>query len=70
LRLIDTKSDGYCFQIETWRRFRQANLHVVELPIKFNERQSGISKINFRIILEAMMRVAIWGFHDIFGKAK
>ena len=70
LRLIDTKSDGYCFQIETWRRFRQANLHVVELPIKFTERQSGISKINFRIILEAMMRVAIWGFHGIFGKAK
>ena len=69
LHLIDTKSNGYCFQIETLHRFCRANLQVVEIPIKFTERQFGLSKINFKIILEAMMRVAIWGFHDIFGKA-
>ena len=69
LNLIGTESNGYSFQIETLRRFCRANLLVVELPIKFTNRKFGESKINSRIILEAMIRVTVWCFRDIFGKA-
>jgi len=69
LNLIGTESNGYSFQIETLRRFCRANLHVVEVPIKFTDRKFGVSKINARIILEAIIRVTLWGFRDIFSKA-
>jgi dolichol-phosphate mannosyltransferase len=49
-------SNGYLFQIEmTWKAYRNG-ARVGEIPIVFYEREIGRSKINARIILEA-----IWG---------
>jgi dolichol-phosphate mannosyltransferase len=48
---------GYAFQIEmTYRALRQG-FRVVEVPITFTERARGNSKMNRRIVLEAMLLV-------------
>jgi dolichol-phosphate mannosyltransferase len=64
LRLIQhdrTDSQGYCFQIDTARRAFDAGLTVVEVPITFVERERGSSKMEPGIVLEAMLRVTLWG---------
>jgi dolichol-phosphate mannosyltransferase len=64
LRLIQhdrTDSQGYCFQIDTARRAFDAGLTVVEVPITFVERERGSSKMDSGIVLEAMLRVTLWG---------
>ena len=57
LPLDDIKSDGYSFQIEMnyhcWRR----GFRIQEIPIVFVDRQVGVSKMNRRIIWEAMWMV-------------
>lgn len=59
---LDTvDSLGYCFQIDMLLHAVRARLHVVEVPITFVERTLGSSKMSGRIVLEAMVRVTIWG---------
>ncbi len=49
-------SNGYLFQIEmTWKAYRKGS-RIGEIPIIFYEREIGRSKINSKIIIEA-----IWG---------
>lgn len=52
------KSDGYSFQIEVsfhaWRR----GFRITEIPILFVDRRVGISKMNRKIIFEAI--IMIW----------
>lgn len=55
-------SEGYAFQIEMTLRTWRAGLRIVEVPIVFRERTEGVSKINRSIILEALWRVAVWGW--------
>jgi glycosyltransferase involved in cell wall biosynthesis len=58
-------SEGYCFQIELLWRAAQAGLHIAEVPITFVERQLGVSKMRGSIVVEAMLRVTMWGFISI-----
>ncbi len=61
LRAIDvatTRSDGYAFQIETTRRVYRTGLAIVGVPITFNERTAGASKMNAAIAREAVVGVA------------
>jgi dolichol-phosphate mannosyltransferase len=53
-------SNGYCFQVEMAHRTWQEGFRVVEVPITFTERASGVSKMSQRIVLEALLRVAAW----------
>ncbi len=54
------RSDGYSFQIELkYRAFRQG-FRYTEFPIVFEDRKVGKSKMNRRIVLEALGRV--WSF--------
>ncbi len=57
LPLDRIKSDGYSFQIELnyhcWRR----GFRIKEIPIIFMDREVGVSKMNKRIIWEAMWMV-------------
>jgi dolichol-phosphate mannosyltransferase len=50
-------SDGYSFQIEMnyhcWRR----KMAIKEIPIMFVDRAVGVSKMNKKIIIEAMWMV-------------
>lgn len=59
--LDSIKSEGYSFQIEMTRAARRAGAKIVEVPITFRERESGISKMTWKIIIEALVRVTIWG---------
>lgn len=60
LRLINLKeivSNGYSFQIEMNFRLWKMGARIKEISIIFNERRSGISKMNKKIIYEAMWMV-------------
>lgn len=58
---LDTlKSDGYSFQIELKYRAFLKGYSITEFPIVFEDRKVGKSKMNHKIILEALARV--WGF--------
>jgi dolichol-phosphate mannosyltransferase len=64
LRALDlsaVSSQGYCFQIElAWQIERDGGV-VVEHPITFVERAAGRSKMHLGIVLEALVRVTMWG---------
>jgi dolichol-phosphate mannosyltransferase len=52
-----TTCNGYGFQIEMSSRAFNRDLKIKEVPIIFHERELGVSKINFKIILEAVFVV-------------
>jgi len=55
------RADGYGFQIEAaWRSVRSGS-RVVEVPIRFEERASGESKMSKAIVIEALALVTRWG---------
>ncbi|MGO4533932.1 polyprenol monophosphomannose synthase [Leifsonia sp. 2MCAF36] len=60
-----TESQGYCFQIDMTRRAYAAGLDLVEVPITFVERERGASKMGGGIVVEAMVRVTLWGLAGI-----
>ena len=47
-------ANGYAFQIEMKYRAYRKGFRFAEVPITFNDRRVGISKMNGRIILEAL----------------
>ena len=57
LPLDQIKSDGYSFQIEMSYHCWKRRLQIKEIPIIFTDRLVGISKMNRRIIFEAMWMV-------------
>ncbi len=54
---------GYAFQIETTYRVKRAGFRVVEIPIAFNDRTAGHSKMSKAIVLEAIWRVPLLRLH-------
>ena len=50
-----TKSDGYAFQVEMSARAVQKQLSIKEVPIIFNERRLGNSKMSKKIVYEAFL---------------
>lgn len=52
--LGQVKSSGYSFQIEMKYRVIQAGLHIAELPIVFEDRRVGQSKMSAAIFVEAI----------------
>ena len=62
LDLHDVASQGYCFQVDLAWRALQQGLTVREVPIEFVERELGESKMDRRIVQEALGRVTVWGF--------
>jgi len=61
-------SDGYGFQIEMNFKVWRKGLRVKEIPILFVDRRVGVSKMNGRIIREAMGLVWKLRFQDLTGK--
>jgi dolichol-phosphate mannosyltransferase len=47
-------SNGYAFQIEMKYRAYRKGFRIAEIPITFNDRHVGLSKMNNRIIFEAL----------------
>ena len=52
-----SRTNGYAFQVETTYRALLCGLAVCELPIVFRDRRAGVSKMTWRIALEASWRV-------------
>ena len=59
---------GYAFQIETTYRVRRAGLRIVEVPITFEERRAGASKMTGSIVAEAMWRVPLLRLRALVGR--
>ncbi|MDR6988452.1 dolichol-phosphate mannosyltransferase [Paenarthrobacter nitroguajacolicus] len=58
LKQIDVASigsDGYSFQVEMNHRAAQKNLKIMEVPIHFEERVEGASKMNLREQMESAL---------------
>lgn len=55
------QSQGYCFQVDLAWRVVQRGLNIVEVPITFVERELGESKMDSRIVREALIKVTQWG---------
>jgi glycosyltransferase involved in cell wall biosynthesis len=69
LSLDDVASQGYCFQVDlVWRALR-SGFRVVEVPITFVEREFGASKMDRRIISEALWRVTGWAVASRFRRS-
>lgn len=61
------KSEGYAFQIEVAYACQKSGLRLCEIPIYFEDRSMGLSKMSSRIILEATWRVwqMKWRYRDL-----
>lgn len=60
LNVQELKSTGYSFQIEiAWKAEQQGYL-IKEIPITFQERKLGSSKMTLRIMMEALFNVTSW----------
>jgi hypothetical protein len=59
-----TKATGYGFQLELSYRAHRLGARIVEVPITFNDRFRGVSKMSWHIIGEAMSLVAWWALRD------
>lgn len=63
-------SRGYCFQIEMLDRAARSGCRIAEVPITFDDRMHGVSKMSPRIVSEAFRRVTGWGIARRFRRPK
>ena len=61
LDLGSIRTKGYAFQIDMTRQVLEAGGVVAEVPIEFQERTAGVSKMGGAIIQEALLKTAEWG---------
>ncbi len=59
-------SQGYSFQVELAYRATKTGF-VKEVPITFVERTEGRSKMTLGIVIEALIKIQLWGFRRLFG---
>jgi dolichol-phosphate mannosyltransferase len=59
-------SQGYSFQVELAYRAAKNGL-VKEVPITFIERAEGKSKMTLGIVVEALVKIQLWGIKRLFG---
>jgi dolichol-phosphate mannosyltransferase len=59
-------SQGYSFQVELAYRASRKGF-VREVPITFVERTEGRSKMTLRIVVEALLKIQLWGIKRIFS---
>jgi dolichol-phosphate mannosyltransferase len=67
LDLNKIRSNGYAFQIEINFKTFKKGFKLKEIPIIFEDRRVGISKMSKKIILEAVIRVWSLRIRSIFG---
>lgn len=60
INMLSGSSQGYVFQVDNTFRAAKAGLRIVEVPIEFIERVSGVSKMSKAIVIEAMASVTLW----------
>ena len=68
INLDEVKSNGYAFQIEMNFKAYCKEFKLCEHPIIFADRASGVSKMNKKIVYEAVFRVWKLKIRQIIGK--
>jgi dolichol-phosphate mannosyltransferase len=68
IRLDKVRSDGYAFQIEISYKCWRRGFRLVEIPILFVDRRAGTSKMNRRIVWEAVWMVWRLRGLDLIGR--
>ena len=68
LDLSEIDSQGYCFQVDMVRRLLKKGFKIKEVPITFTERTIGTSKMSRNIVLEAFLKIGIWGLQRLFSR--
>jgi dolichol-phosphate mannosyltransferase len=63
------RSDGYAFQIEMSYKCWRKGFKIVEIPITFVDRRAGVSKMNRRIVWEAVWMVWRLRIMDLLGQS-
>jgi dolichol-phosphate mannosyltransferase len=58
------RSRGYAFQVETTRRVFRSGGRIVEVPITFVDRVRGSTKMDARVVFEAMAKLITWTARD------
>jgi dolichol-phosphate mannosyltransferase len=70
MQLHTVRADGYGFQIEMTYRAAGAGARIVEVPIRFVDREAGESKMSSAIVVEAFGLVTRWGLARLAGRAR
>ena len=68
VRLERVKSDGYAFQIEMTFKCWRKGMRIREIPILFVDRRAGVSKMNKKIVWEAVGMVWRLRLTDLLGR--
>ena len=68
INFSDIETRGYGFQIEMAIKANRNGFEITEVPIKFVERENGVSKMSFAIVWEAWAMVTLWGFKGLFNR--
>lgn len=68
IKLDEIKSNGYAFQIEMNYKAYKKGFKLKEIPIIFNDRFAGQSKMSNKIVREAIFMVWKLRFRSLFGK--
>ncbi len=53
--LLSVRSDGYSFQVEMNYRAVELGLKIVEVPIRFYDRNEGTSKMSLKVQIESAL---------------
>lgn len=69
--LSRVRSQGYIFQVEMAYICERMGYRILEVPIRFEERRKGHSKMSLRVQIEAALRVweVRWRYRDL-GKGR
>lgn len=65
LPLEEMQAHGYAFQVEMTMRSEAAGASIIEVPIRFIEREGGKSKMSLWIVVEAFVLCTKWGLTEI-----
>lgn len=66
--LNEIDSQGYCFQVDMVRRLLEKKFSITEVPITFTERTIGSSKMSKNIVIEAFLRIGLWGIKRLIRR--
>jgi dolichol-phosphate mannosyltransferase len=71
LRSMDfeaVEAGGYAFQVEMTYRAAQQGARIGEVPIRFVDREFGVSKMSAAIVVEALVLVTRWGVARLWSR--
>ncbi len=68
IEFTEIETRGYGFQVEMAIKANRNGFKIIEVPIKFVERENGHSKMSLAIVWEAWKMVSIWGFHRLINR--